>query len=105
MLQLINTYNGPEILPYETFAYYVSIFGLLTLDRKSFKEKIIDNFDLIVVFNEDKILSDFVKTFYEANYNQFFKSMLSLYEKFISKDTLLNPYKFYLLKQLRLKAY
>jgi 26S proteasome regulatory subunit N7 len=34
MLQLVSTYNGPEIIPYETFAYYICIFNLMTLPRK-----------------------------------------------------------------------
>jgi hypothetical protein len=78
MLQLINTFNGPEIIPYETFVYYISIFNLLVMPRKTFKEKILDNFDLIAVFNEDKVLSGFIKTFYEAKYNRFFESLLEL---------------------------
>lgn len=98
MLSLINTFNSPEIISYETFAYYICIFNLLTLPRKQFKEKILDNFDLIVVFNEDKVLRNFIKTFYEAKYSMFFSSLLDLNDKFIAKDPLLSPYKFYLLK-------
>lgn len=98
MLPLLNTFNGADIVSYENFAYYACIFNLLCLSRKEFKEKILDNFDLIAIFNEDKILGGFVKNFYEAKYNQFFKSLLELNEKFLSKDPLVSPYKFYLLK-------
>lgn len=78
MLQLVSTFNAPEILPYDTFAYYACIFSILTLPRKEFNDKILLNPELIQVLNEDKILSNFIKNLYEAKYDRFFSSLLEL---------------------------
>ena len=33
MQQVISTFNSPEIMPYEIYARYIGLFGLLSLDR------------------------------------------------------------------------
>lgn len=86
MQQVINTYNFPELMSYELFARYICLTGLLSLSWVDFKKKILNNFDLIAVFNEDKIMSDFVNCVYYANYKEFFAKLTILDENFLSKD-------------------
>lgn len=72
MKQVISTYNAPEIMPYEQYARYIGLFGLLTLSRVQFKKSIMENFDLISVFNEDKKMSSFLNCVFQAQYSEFF---------------------------------
>lgn len=47
MIEVVNTYNSPEILSYEEFITYLCLLSIVTLNRKEFKTKILDNHDVI----------------------------------------------------------
>lgn len=79
--------------------------GIITLPRQKIKEKIINNSEIIAVLREDKIIYNFVFSFYDALYNQFFEKLIVLTEEFISKDEFLKSHKEYILKQIRIVIY
>jgi 26S proteasome regulatory subunit N7 len=62
------------------------------------KEKIINNPEIIAVLREDQVIYDYVFSFYNSKYDQLFKSLLKLTEKFILEDKFLSSHKDYLLK-------
>lgn len=53
MLQIISTFNGHEVFSYDQFTRYISLFAIICFERKDFKKKILNNFEIIEVLNED----------------------------------------------------
>ena len=74
------------MISYELYARYIGLVGLMTLSRNEFKKKVLDNFDLIAVYNEDKLFQDFLNCVYYAKYGEFFNLLIKLDESFISQD-------------------
>ena len=66
MMQVISTFNANEVFSYEIFTRYVTLFAILLLDRKEFKKKILNNFEIVEVLNEDLILKKFLMSIYNA---------------------------------------
>ncbi len=65
-MQVISTFNANEVFSYEIFTRYVTLFAILLLDRKEFKKKILNNFEIVEVLNEDLILKKFLMSIYNA---------------------------------------
>lgn len=74
--------------------------GILCLERKEFRNKILNNFEVIEVLNEDKVLNEFLMCIQNAKYNDFFRHLLTLDSEFIQKDDLIKKFRFYLLRQI-----
>ena len=104
-LSCVNTFNANEIMTFDQLVYYGCVLGLAVLDRSEVKEKIIGNSEILAVLREDKEIYNYVFTFYESNYENFFSSLINLTEKFIGKDKFLKNHKSFLLKKARVAIY
>lgn len=104
-LMQVDTFNAPEIIEFDRLVYYGCILGVVTLSRKEIKNKIINNSEIIAVLREDSVIYDFVFSFYDAHYDQFFDKLVILVEKFLSKDEFIKTHREYILKLLRIAIY
>lgn len=75
LLSCVNTFNAPEIIPFEKLVFYGVVLGMVTLHRKDLKSKVIDNSEIIAVLREDEMLFDYLFSLYERRYNDHFKSL------------------------------
>lgn len=75
LLSCVNTFNAPEILAFEKLVFYGVVLGMVTLQRKDLRAKIIDNSEIIAVLREDKVLYDYLFSLYERRYSDFFKNI------------------------------
>ncbi len=104
-LGCVNTFNASEIISFEKLVFYGAVLGILTLPRKTVKEKIIDNSDVVSILLENSLLQDFIFSFYQSNYQGFFKILLRITERDLDNDKFLKPHKNYILKQARICIY
>jgi 26S proteasome regulatory subunit N7 len=104
-LGCVNTFNAPEIITFDQLVYYGCTLGLLTLNRKDIKKKIIDNSEIISVLREDDLLYNFVFSFFNCDYSNFFKNLTSMTENYILKDNYLKNHKNYIIKQAKIVIY
>lgn len=104
-LGCVNTFNAPEIISFDELVYYGCTLGLLTLQRKDVKKKIIANPEINSVLREDKTLYNFVYSFYKSDYENFFKHLVTITEDSFMKDIFLKNHKNFILKQAKLVIY
>ena len=78
LLSCVNTFNAPEILPFEQLVFYGVALGMVTLQRKELKGKVIDNSDIVGVLREDAVLYDYLFSLYERRYSDFFGNLSEL---------------------------
>ena len=104
-LSCVNTFNAPEVLPYETLVAYGVLLGALTLPRSEVSEKIVGNSEILAVLFENKPLHDFLFSLYNSKYNQYFEAFLTLQDKFVSCDKFLKPHEMLIIKRARIVVY
>ena len=75
LLSCVNTFNAPEILPFEKLVFYGVVLGMVTLHRKELKSKVIDNSEIVAVLREDETLYEYLFSLYERRYSDHFKSL------------------------------
>ena len=78
LLSCVNTFNAPEIIPFEKLVFYGVVLGMVTLQRKDLKSKVLDNSDIIAVLREEKTLYDYLFSLYERRYHDFFRNLSRL---------------------------
>lgn len=98
----LNTFNATEIMSFETLVLYCSILGLITLNRRDFKEKIINNPEVLSVFLENKLLSEFVNSIYCSRYREIFKLLLEANTQLISNDRFLKVHRMQIITKIRI---
>lgn len=75
LLACVNTFNAPEILPFEKLVFYGVVLGMVTHSRRELKTKVIDNSEIVAVLREDESLYEYLFSLYERRYHDFFKSL------------------------------
>ena len=71
-LDALMTFTSYELFDFKTFVFYTAITNIITVDRKTLKERIIDNSDVLSCINDIPHLQNFLNTFYEGKYADFF---------------------------------
>lgn len=104
-LSCVNTFNAPEILPYETLVAYGVLLGTLTLPRKDVSEKIVGNSEVLAVLFENKTLYDFVFSLYQSKYSKYFESFINLHESLVVHDKYLKAHDTLIIKRARIIVY
>ncbi|WZZ79480.1 hypothetical protein YC2023_100052 [Brassica napus] len=73
-LDSISTFTTYEIFPYETFIFYTVLTSIITLDRVSLKQKVVDAPEILTVLGKIPFLSEFLNSLYECQYKAFFSA-------------------------------
>lgn len=103
-IQTLSTFSSYEIFNFEQYIFYTVISAMLTLDRVSLKEKIIDSSEVMSVINKIPHLQSFLNAFYNGEYKTFFTELLPLTDR-IYRDHKLHPHSRWFAKEMRVKAY
>jgi 26S proteasome regulatory subunit N7 len=103
-IQTLSTFSSFEIFDFEQYIFYTVISSMLTLDRVSLKEKVIDSSEVLSVINKIPHLQTFLNAFYNGDYKTFFTSLLPLTDR-IYKDRVLHPHARWFAREMRVKAY
>jgi 26S proteasome regulatory subunit N7 len=71
-LDSISTFTTYELFPYDTFVFYTVITSIITLDRVSLKQKVVDAPEILAVIGKVPHLSEFLNSLYNCQYKSFF---------------------------------
>ena len=103
-LEALMTFTNYELFDYKTFVFYTCITNIITVDRVTLKNKIIDNSDVVSCIREIPNLQSFMESFYNGNYRTFFREFCEIIER-MKDDFFLSKHKDYFITEIRIKAY
>ena len=103
-LDALMTFTSYELFDYKTFVFYTAITNIITVDRKTLKEKIIENSDVLSCINDIPHLQKFLNSFYEGEYAEFFVELFHIIQV-IKKDFYLSKHYNYFINEMRIKVY
>ena len=103
-LDALMTFTSYELFDFKTFVFYTAVINIISVDRKTLKEKIIDNSDVLSCINDIPHLQKFLNTFYDGEYEQFFKELYFIIQV-LKKDFYLSKHYNYYINEMRVKVY
>ena len=75
LLETLSTFTSYELFDYKQFIFYAVISAMVSLDRPSLKKRIIDAPEVLSVIHEIDHLGQFLNSFYDTEYRQYFTSL------------------------------
>ncbi|KAK9117433.1 hypothetical protein Sjap_016380 [Stephania japonica] len=103
-LDSISTFTCYELFPYDTFIFYTVLTSIISLDRVSIKQKVVDAPEILTVIGKIPYLSEFLNSLYECRYKSFFMAFAGLAEH-IKLDRYLYPHFRYYMREVRIVVY
>lgn len=104
LIATLATFSSFEIFDFEQYIFYTVVSAMLSLDRVSLKEKVIDSSEVLSVINNIPHLSTFLNSYYDGEYHAFFQSLLPLVDR-LTKDRVLSAHARWFAREMRVKAY
>ena len=110
-LEALMTFTNTELFEYKMFVFYTVIANIITVDRVTLKNRVIDNTDVVANVREIPHLESFLDSFYNGHYKKFFedfsKSILKLGAiiDIIKNDFFLSKHTKYFVNEMRVKVY
>ncbi|EEF51851.1 26S proteasome non-ATPase regulatory subunit 6 homolog [Ricinus communis] len=103
-LDSISTFTTYELFPYDTFIFYTVLTSIITLDRVSLKQKVVDAPEILTVIGKIPYLSEFLNSLYFCQYKSFFSAFAGIAEQ-IKLDRYLHPHFRYYMREVRTVVY
>lgn len=103
-LDSISTFTTYELFTYDTFIFYTVLTSIISLDRVSLKQKVVDAPEILTVIGKILHLSEFLNSLYDCQYKSFFSSFAGLTEQ-IKLDRYLHPHFRYYMREVRTVVY
>lgn len=103
-LDALMTFTNYELFPYKDFVFYTAITNIITVDRVTLKNRVIDNSDVISCIKEIPHLKDFLESFYNGDYKRFFVEFYNIIKR-IQNDFFLSKHSNYFISEMRIKVY
>ncbi|CAL9036884.1 unnamed protein product [Musa banksii] len=73
-LDSISTFTTYELFSYDTFVFYTVLTSIISLDRVSLKQKVVDAPEILTVIGKIPHLSEFLNSLYDCQYKSFFSA-------------------------------
>eukprot|EP01018_Ginkgo_biloba_P022813 Gb_07144 [translate_table: standard] len=103
-LDSISTFTTYELFPYDTFIFYTVLTSIISLDRVSLKQKVVDAPEILTVISKIPHLSEFLNSLYGCQYKSFFIAFAGLTDQ-IKLDRYLHPHFRYYMREVRTVVY
>lgn len=103
-LDSISTFTTYELFPYDTFIFYTVLTSIISLDRVSLKQKVVDAPEILAVIGKIPHLSEFLNSLYGCQYKSFFSAFSGLTDQ-IKLDRYLQPHFRYYMREVRTVVY
>ncbi|EOY22391.1 26S proteasome, regulatory subunit Rpn7,Proteasome component (PCI) domain isoform 2 [Theobroma cacao] len=103
-LDSISTFTTYELFPYDTFIFYTVLTSIISLDRVSLKQKVVDAPEILTVIGKIPYLSEFLNSLYDCQYKSFFLAFAGLTEQ-IKLDRYLHPHFRFYMREVRTVVY
>ncbi|XP_061359787.1 26S proteasome non-ATPase regulatory subunit 6 homolog [Gastrolobium bilobum] len=104
LLDSISTFTTYELFPYDIFIFYTVLTSIISLDRVSLKQKVVDAPEILTVIGKIPYLSKFLNSLYDCQYKSFFSAFAGLTEQ-IKLDRYLHPHFRYFMREVRTVVY
>ncbi|GFZ03827.1 26S proteasome regulatory subunit Rpn7 [Actinidia rufa] len=93
-LDSISTFTTYELFPYDTFIFYTVLTSIISLDRVSLKQKVVDAPEILTVIGKIPHLSEFLNSLYDSGLTEQIKL-----------DRYLHPHFRYYMREVRTVVY
>lgn len=103
-LEALMTFTSYELFDYKTFVFYTAITNIISVDRTTLKNKVIDNSDVISCINEIPHLENFLNSFYDGRYGEFFVEFCYIIDR-IKTDFFFSKHYHLFMNEMRIKVY
>ncbi|KAJ3675464.1 hypothetical protein LUZ60_004506 [Juncus effusus] len=103
-LDSISTFTTYELFTYDTFIFYTVLTSIISLDRVSLKQKVVDAPEILAVIGKVPHLSEFLNSLYNCQYKSFFIAFSGMTEQ-IKLDRYLQPHFRYYMREVRTVVY
>ena len=103
-LEALMTFTSYELFDFKTFVFYTSVINIITVDRKTLKEKIIENSDVLSCINDIPHLQRFLNSFYDGEYADFLVELYHIIQM-LKKDFYLSKHYNFFINEMRIKVY
>nr|AFK43824.1 unknown [Lotus japonicus] len=103
-LDSISTFTTYELFPYDTFIFYTVLTSIISLDRVSLKQKVVDAPEILTVIGKIPHLPEFLNSLYDCQYKSFFSAFAGLTQQ-IKLDRYLHPHFRYYMREIRTVVY
>ena len=103
-LEALMTFTSYELFDFKTFVFYTAVINIITVDRKTLKEKIIDNSDVLSCINDIPHLQRFLNSFYDGEYAEFLVELYHIIQM-LKKDFYLSKHYNFFINEMRIKVY
>lgn len=75
LLETISTFTAIELLDYQTYIYYTVLMAVVSLDRVTLKEKVINAPEILAVIDNIPHLNSLLNSIYNCQYAPFFVAL------------------------------
>ncbi|KAM7258332.1 hypothetical protein ACFE04_014073 [Oxalis oulophora] len=103
-LDSISTFTTYDLFTYDTFIFYTVLTSIITLDRVTLKQKVVDAPEILTVIGKIPHLTEFLNALYECQYKSFFSGFAGLTEQ-IKFDRYLHPHFRFYMREVRTVVY
>jgi len=103
-LETLATFTSYELCDYRSFIRYLILMSMVSLDRVTIKNKVIDSPDTLSVIHEIPFATQYLESFYNSDYTQFFVALAEVTE-YMKTDRYLSTHVRYYCREMRVKAY
>jgi len=104
LLDTISTFTAIELIDFQTYIYYTVLMCLVSLDRVTLKQKVLDAPEVLSVIDNIPHLGPLMTSIYASNYSLFFTSLASITDT-LKRDRFLAPHAGYYCKEMKIIAY
>ncbi|XP_074294714.1 26S proteasome non-ATPase regulatory subunit 6 homolog [Silene latifolia] len=103
-LDSISTFTTYELFTYDTFIFYTVLTSIISLDRVTLKQKVVDAPEILTVIGKIPYLSEFMNSLYDCQYKSFFLAFAGLSEQIKFNRYLHRHFRYYM-REVRTVVY
>lgn len=104
LLETISTFTAVELLEYDRYIFYTVLMAVVSLDRVTLKNKVINAPEILQVIEQMPHLGSLMNSFYNLNYASFFTSLAQVTEE-MKRNRFLASHAGFYCKEMRVKGY
>jgi len=104
LLDTISTFTAVELIDYEEYIFYTVVMCVVSLDRVTLKQKVINAPEILAVIDNIPHLSALINSLYNCNYSTFFVALAGIADK-LKTNRFTAPHAGFFCKEMRVIAY
>lgn len=103
-LNVMPTFTATEVVSFKDMVFYAVIMSMASLDRKTIREDLISNPEVLSVINDTPNLKPFLDAYFHSRYQEFTTNFVPMIDT-ITKDRYMKPHVRRFNRVMRLNAY